>query len=204
MLPQACDSKREYTDKVELLVGELVPHLANNFFLQNKAPEFFRLAMAEIKSRIISSGVQKTMIKTEHAVRDAQKIISSYGGVPTRKVILSIPFVNVLYNQVTLLRNYLQDLRDPMVSKPQEFCVNFDLTIIGFNPDRVYTKRKSEQILAANATLVNQFKIWAMSYNNFRDDVLNNKYIDENEERAKARSLFKTSTLGAVMPGFPL
>jgi len=169
----------------------------------DRAMNFFMSAMAEVKARVLESGMLKARGNAEVMIKNLRKLLPHFKGVDAQSAYQSIPALELSYAQFRELANDLDDLRDPMVTTPEKLI--FDkVTILGFDSTRLMATRSHEVLLASNATLLNRFRMWYREYLNLKGEILSNEALDENTERALAKKLFRTNVIGVVMPGFPL
>jgi hypothetical protein len=170
---------------------------------KGRASDFLMTALAEVKARVIESGLLKMRGNAESFLKRSRGLLQHYKGGDAQSAIKSIPAVMVAAKQFSALANTIDDLRDPLVTTPENLI--FDkVTYLGFDAERIMVTRSSEVLMATNATLVNQYKQWSIKYFSLTEEILSDEALDENTARAYSRILFRTKVIGSVMPGFPL
>jgi hypothetical protein len=170
---------------------------------KDRASSWMMSALAEVKSRVLESGLLKARGNAETFIKGIRSILKSYQGMEAQLAFQSIPAVSVAAEQHYALANDLDDIRDPLVTTPEKLIFN-EVRYLGFDATRLLTTRSHEILLGTNATLINQLNKWTQTCEELREEILSNQHLDENTERAYARKLFRTKVIGTVMPGFPL
>nr|URY18747.1 RNA-dependent RNA polymerase [Erysiphe necator associated mitovirus 3] len=170
-----------------------------------RAKEFFVSSMAEIKARELNGGLIKTNGLINDLVKKFKYLLINYKGHNHHEALKAIPFVRLILDQRVDIMNSVDLLQDASALTAEDIVLDYKqkAPISTFDPTKILTKRTHELILNRDATIVNQYSRWIKDYNVIKQNVLNNS-CDENTERAWARKCFRTATIGAVMPGFPL
>lgn len=159
--------------------------------------------MAEIKARELERGLVSLMKVSSNTIKMAKNMLRGYNGSEHQEALMSIPLVRVVIDQRKLTESYIEKLRDPMLMNIEDLMFSDEIPLMTADPSRIITKRNHELAMAHDATILNKFNMWIRKYNEIKQIVLDN-VLDENTERARSRVIFRTSTIGVVMPGFPL
>jgi len=167
-----------------------------------RAYDWYVSAAAEAKARILDASILDLIGTSKTYIRKLRNILKSYDGTDAQSALRSVPAVELILNQYELLNNQIEDLRDPLVTKPEGLIFEKEIRL-GFDPTRLFNTRRHEIVLSSNATLVNSITIWTKEFDAVMTIVMTDQ-IDENAERALAKKLFRTKVIGTVMPGFPL
>jgi len=189
-------------EQILRFVRRVCPEVLGCFQTEARASSFLIPALAECKARILEGSLLKLRGSSQDAIKAQRGIIRHYRGSDAQSALLSVPSIKLIYDQFTETREQLENLRDPMITTPESLIID-KRVLLGFDPDRINTKRNHEILLATNATLVNNFSRWYRDHCLISERILNNTW-DANTERAKSRILFRTQIIGVVMPGFPL
>lgn len=189
-------------EQILQFVRTICPEVLGCFQSRSRAEQFLIPALAENKARVLEASLLKLRGQSADALKVQKRLIRHYRGSDAQSALLSIPSVKLIFDQYQDTREQLENIRDPMITSPESLVMN-KAALLGFDPDRINTKRNHEILLATNATLVNNFAKWYRDHCSISLLIQNNTW-DENTERAKTRILFRTQIIGTVMPGFPL
>jgi len=169
---------------------------------EQRAHTWYVQAAAECKARILDKALVQLHGESQRSIKTVRNFLRCYTGNDAQSALKAIPVVELIINQYQELGDQIEDLRDPMVTKPDTLVFDSDIRL-GFSPDRLFNTRRHQVVLSNNATLVNTISHWTKDYVNLKEIILQDS-TNLNEERAIARKLFRTKVIGAVMPGFPL
>lgn len=186
-------------------------------FIQNAAPQvlgchsmakdramnFFKVSLAEVKARVLEAGILKTIGIAKETIKDLKSIHNDYEGLDSQSILKAVPSIMITAKQYSTLMSDIDALRDPLETTPEKLIFN-EVRVLGFDASRINTTRDTTLLMATNATLVNQYMRWLRDYFDLTNKVLSDELMDLNAERAIARKLFRTKVIGTVMPGFPL
>jgi hypothetical protein len=167
-----------------------------------RAYTWYTQAMGESKVRILDASTLKLIGVSKTYLKSMRNLLKDFKGLNAQKALMAIPSVNLLSDQFTVLNNEIERLRDPTEINPESATFN-NIIRTGFDPERIHVVRSSVVMSAMNATMFNVIKQWTGEYNKVKTLVIEDS-LDENTERAKSRSLYRTKVIGTVMPGFPL
>jgi hypothetical protein len=90
-------------------------------------------------------------------IRKVRNIIRGHSGSDPQSILKAVPAVEVILNQLTMLNNNIEDLRDTISMTPKK-CFFEEPLLTGIDPERIHAGRAHEIIAGNNATLVNQVK----------------------------------------------
>jgi len=159
--------------------------------------------LAEVKARVLEHGLLTVRGKAQDFIKSSRALLYHYKGADARSTLMSTPAIAIAVDQHGQLASDIDDIRDPLVTKPEDLIFN-KVRYLGFDASRLLTTRAHEILLASNATLINQLSMWTREYVRLTEEILSNPHLDDNTARAYARKLFRTKVIGSVMPGFPL
>nr|QIR30246.1 RNA-dependent RNA polymerase [Plasmopara viticola lesion associated mitovirus 23] len=200
--------RREGTD-VDTQILDFVRHSCASslgcFESAYRAKQIFIPAMAEIKARELDRGLISTKGKSDSIMKNLKLFLRGYKGCNPREALTSIPYVSLIMNQRSDLIESLEKLRDPMLLSAEDIVLNYknSAPTMTFDPERIMAKRTHELMLSRDSSIVNNYNRWLKQYHLLKQNILKDAW-DENTERSHVRKIFRTSTIGAVMPGFPL
>nr|QJX15643.1 putative RNA-dependent RNA polymerase [Pea associated mitovirus 1] len=200
--------RREGTD-VDGQILDFVRHTYASslgcFDSASRAKQVFIPSMAEIKARELDRGLISIKGISDNITKNLKIFLRGYKGCNPREALTSIPYVSLVLNQRAELIESLEKLRDPMLLSAESIVLDYKNSApnMTFDPERIMTKRTHELMLSRDSTIVNNYMRWLSTYRLLKQNILNDAW-DENTERSHVRSIFRTSTIGAVMPGFPL
>jgi len=170
---------------------------------KGRASSWMMSALAEVKSRVLESGLLKVRGNAERFIKSSRSFLQTYRGTDAQLAFQSIPAVMIAAEQYKQLAEDIDDIRDPLVTTPEKLIFN-EVRYLGFDAERLLVDRSHEVLMGTNATLVNQLNKWTQQCEVLRAEILSDQNLDENTERAYARKIFRTKVIGSVMPGFPL
>lgn len=169
-----------------------------------RAMGFFIPAVAELKSRELDRTFLQLKGDYDHFLRNARKYLRNYKGSDALTALKAVPVVSILLDRMDIIRDSIDSLRDPLLLTAEQLAVKSDaLPKLLVKPDRLLTDRAHKQFTSRDVTLLNNLGRWYKIHERLKRNVLNDAY-DENTERAKSREIYRTPTIGVVMPGFPL
>lgn len=165
---------------------------------RNSALDIIQLGLSETKAKMIEAAMLNLRKLGAEFINKSDKFTPGLNRLVSQTILSSIPVVEVTVEQQTYLLNEIEKLRDPKITTTTSLVFNEALHT-SFDASRLLATRNHELIQDNNATLLNRLRQWAKEYKKVNDYCMSYDY-DENIGRGMMRKIFRTETIGSLMP----
>jgi hypothetical protein len=168
-LPIKADTGENRAHKSKWLASRFFGEVLGCFDRHEFKITFVTQTLAEVKTSLMEAGIKRVFAQGQKFLSDFVKegLLRS----PDQGALLAVPLVGAVRQQMLELQTSFEDLQAAYYDSDEDIV--FGKIIIAMSdPSRVGTRRASKMVVAAKATLVNKYKMWAVAYNQSRSDLL--------------------------------
>lgn len=168
-LPLQVDTGEIRAHKSKWLASRFFGEVFGCFDRQELKEVFVLQSLAEVKTALMESGIKRVFTLGQKFLSELVKdnLLES----PDQSALLALPIVGAVRQQMLELQNSFESLRSAYYDLDEDIVFG-KILIAMSDPSRVTTRRASKMVVAAKATLVNRYKMWAKDYIQTRHHLL--------------------------------